>query len=231
MQFQKYSASKLHKIGGKLREEDNLEESLLYETLALAKYAKNKDYGEVVDTLQSRFLTWKHLFLLTKDIVYLELDKKDAQASLSITEKFDIKDLYSRCYFRMGEASMLENNYSDAINYFTKALHFYKGSLSEKGDYRYHLGVALYRSNKKAEGYETMLEGLSEIEEGKMKVDSFLYNVWKTGCLMRMSELLRTDNPIEAREYIRQAGKIINKDRRLVIRKRQFEEIKKLFGD
>jgi tetratricopeptide (TPR) repeat protein len=225
----KFSASELHKIGGKLREKDNLEESLTYETLALVKFIKNKDYKNVVDTLQARFLTWKHMFLLSKDIVILELAKKDAQASLSIAERLKIKNIYSKCYFRMGEACMLADNYEDAMSYYSKALHFFKGSLSEKGDYRYHLGVALYRSGKKDEGYKTMLNGLSEIEEGKGRVDSFLYNVWKTGCLMRMAEMLKTDKPAKAREYIRLAENIINKDKRMVIRKRQLKEIKRTF--
>ncbi len=38
MQTDKFSAYKLHKLGGKLREKDKIEESLVYETLALEKF-------------------------------------------------------------------------------------------------------------------------------------------------------------------------------------------------
>ncbi len=229
MKIQSYSASKLHKLGGKLREEDKLEESVIYETLALVKFAKAKDYAEVSDTLQSRFLTWKHLFLLTKDDVYLELAMKDAQASLSITQRLKVKGFHSKCYFRMGEAYMLEGDYKSAVPNYTKALKFYNGSLSEKGDYRYHLGEALYRSGNKKLGKEEMMKGLQEIENGKSGVDSFVFNVWKSGCLMRLAELLRDDSNNEAKVYLRSAGEIINSDKRLVIRKRQFEELKRDF--
>jgi len=225
----KYSASRLHRLGGELREKDKLEESLVYETLALEKYISVKDSEAVCDTLQARFLTWKHLFLTNKDRICLTLAKKDAQASLVVAKNFNLKNLYSKCYFRLGEVYMLENNYKKAVGYYSKALKFYKGTLSEKGDIRYHLGEALYRANKKKKGNETMLEGLVEIEGGRKKVSSFLFNVWRSGCYGRLAELLWKDNPVDAKRYLKLAEEIIKSDPRLIIRKRQLKELKKNF--
>lgn len=229
MQSKHLSAIELHKFGENLREEDKLEKALSYLDLALTKYTQQKDYKGKIDCLQSRFVTWKHLYLISKNKMFLINARKDVRGSLTLANKMRLKDYFSKCYFRMGELSMLEGDYKTAVKHYKKALIDYRGSLSEKGDYRYHLGEALYRLDKKEEGYKTMLQGLSEIEDGKNMVDSFLYRVWKTGCLMRISELLRKDNPIKAKKYVVKAENIINTDKRLVIRKRQLEELKKSF--
>ena len=229
MKITSYPANKLHRLGGASREKDKLEESLVYETLALAKFIKAKDCQGISDTFLSRFLTWKHLFLLEGDQTHLELAKSDVMLSFKTAERNQIKSIFPKCYFCMGEALMLEKRYRDASGFYSKAIRLYKGSLSEKGDYRYHLGEALYRSGKKDRGYQTMIRGLSEIEKGREEVDSFIYNVWKSGCLMRLSQLLKNDKSKKAREYLKLAKEVIKSDDRLIIRKRQFSKLEKSF--
>lgn len=244
--FINYSAQKLHELGEKLREEDKHEKALVYLTLAIAKYAKEKNYRGVVDALQSRFLTWKHLFWLEKDKVYFELALKDAQASLLIAKKFidmdscirrnDNKEteygmkILSRCYFRMGEAYMLTDSYLKATYYFRKALKTYSGSLAEKGDFRQHFGEALFKSGKIKQGRQELKKGLEEIERGKNEVDDFVYKVWKSGTLMKLAYITK-DNLGVAEKYLKEAEKVIISDKRLIIRKRQLDDLMKVLSN
>lgn len=222
------SAKELHRLGEKLREEDKLQEAVDVLTSAIVKYRIKKDYKGLVDALRSRSLTWKHLYLVHKKRDYLKLATLDARASLLIAKRKNIKTQFSKSYFGMGEIYLLKKNYEKAAFYFQKSLDFYIGSISEKGRYTYHLGEALYRVGMKKRGKEKMEKGLGQIEKGKNKIDSFLINVWRSGCLMKLSELLAKDDPQEAKEYLRLAGEIIKNDKRLVIRKRQHYELKKI---
>lgn len=223
----KLTGSQLHHEGARLREEDRHLEALQYLTLALAEYQKDGNYSDLVDALKDRVLTWKHLFLVSKDKVYAILAQKDAESMLAVTDEYNLKDKYHTSYFRLGEIVMLYEDYTKAVEFYQKSLDTYVGSLSEKGDYRYHLGEALYMSGKKKKGKDIMLEGLKEIQAGADELDPFLIHVWESGVYMRLAELLRKDEPKEAKGYFTEAKKIAQSDQKLVIRRRQIEELGK----
>jgi len=67
-----------------------------------------------------------------------------------------------------------------------------------------------------------LLAGLELIKKYKSSTDSFVYNVWHSGCLMRLAELTKN------KKYLLEAQKIIDSDPRLIIRKRQIKELKKM---
>lgn len=219
------NAYELHVKAEVARENDELIKALTLIEEALVAYQKEEDYEGFSQALQSRVLTYKHLFLLTKDSVFAILAKKDAESSLEITQKHNIIARIGSCYFRLGEVAVLFKDYKLAIENYQKALDNYSGSNSEKGDYRYHLGSALGKLGALERAKETMLKGLLEIQENKGEVDSFLTHVWESGCYMRLAELLKKSEPEQAKKYLKEAEKIINFDKKLVIRKRQYEEL------
>jgi tetratricopeptide (TPR) repeat protein len=221
----KLKPEELHQLGSQFREKDNHLKALPYLDMAIVAYQKEKNYGGLVDALKDRTLTWKHLFWQSDDQVFAILAQKDAEAMLTITQAKNLKDKFHTSYFRLGEVAMLFANFPKAVEYYTKALEIYQGPVSEKGDYRYHLGEALYRTGQKSKGVETILQGIKEIEQGANEIDSFLINVWKSGAFMRLFELLRENEPEKAKRYFTQAKKIIASDERLVIRKRQLKQL------
>jgi len=223
------SGQELHSKGGQLREEDKHLEALQYLTLAIVAYQKEGNYRGLVDALKDRTLTWKHLFLTSKDNVYAVLAQKDAEAMLSISQEYSLEDKLDTSYFRLGEVAMLFEDYPTAINFYQKALVVYQGPISEKGDFRYHLGEAQYRNGQKEQGKLTILEGLAEIQKGASELDPFLIHVWESGVHMRLAELLREDNPFEAKKHLKLAQEIAAADKKLVIRRRQIEELAKTF--
>jgi tetratricopeptide (TPR) repeat protein len=220
---------KLHSMGSNAREKDDHLAALQYLDQAIVGYQIEGNYEGVVDALKDRMLTWKHYFLITKDNIYSILAQKDAEAMLAISKDKKLKHKLSTSYFRLGEASMLFGDNKKAIKNYKKSLEYYRGSLSEKGDYRYHLGEAMFRDGRRKTGKEVMLEGLSEIEKGASEVPEFVINVWRSGCYMRLAELLRKDSPDEAEKYLSLAKDIVKSDERLIIRKRQLQELSEKF--
>lgn len=179
LDLSKYSPKKLHGMGSDAREKDHHLEALQYLDHAIVGYQKEENYRGVVDALKDRTLTWKHYFLLTKDSVYAILAKKDAETMLAVAKDKKLDDKLSTSFFRLGEVAMLFEDYQDAIKNYKKSLKYYVGPLAEKGDFRYHLGEALYRNGDKKEGKKAMLTGLKELKKGADEVPEFLINVWE----------------------------------------------------
>lgn len=223
------TAEELHKKSEEEREKDNHLEALKLIEEALIEYQKEKNYKGFIKALQSRCLIYKHLALLTDDGVFIYLARSDAETSLKIVYSHNLHELMSSSYFRIGEIEMLAKNFEEAIKNYKKALETYIGSGAEKGDFRYHLGEALYKNGQKKEGLEVLLEGLKEIKENRNEVDSFLANVWESGCYMRLAEVSKDDEPDKAKEYLTGAKKIIDSDERLIIRKRQWQKLNNEF--
>jgi len=225
-----YSAKEIHNLGRTSREKDAHLEALQYLDQSIIGYQKEKDYRGIIDALAERTITWKHFFLLTNDMVYAILAQKDAEAMLNISQEKKLKDKLSTSFFRLGEVAMLFKEHTKAINYYKKSLVYYSGILSQKGQFRYHLGEALYRNDEKKRGKKLMIKGLEEIKEGSKKAPAFFIHVWESGCRMQLADLLRKDEPEEAKKHLIEAEKIIKTDKKLIIRKRQFKELKKTFS-
>ncbi|OGD94592.1 hypothetical protein A2697_04970 [Candidatus Curtissbacteria bacterium RIFCSPHIGHO2_01_FULL_41_44] len=229
MSEQKLSAKEHHRQAEELRESDRHLEALKELDQAVVLYQEDKDYQGICEALQSRVLTFKHLYFLSKDTAFAIIAQKEAEASLEVAQQHSVGNKLGSCYFRLGEIAMIFDNFPQAIDWYQKALEDYQGSLSEKGDYRYHLGEALYKNGQKEEGKKTILAGLDEIQRGAPEVDPFLVHVWESGLHMKLADLLRDDEPEEARKHLDEARKIADSDQRLIIRRRQIEEVGKSF--
>lgn len=223
--YSTFISNDLHHKSEVAREEDRHLESLQLIEEAIIEYQKDNNHEGIVRALQSRCLTYKHLFLLSNDRSFAVMGKKDAEASLEIAQIFNLSNILGSSYFRLGEMAMLFEKYDEATDFYQKSLDNYSGTNCEKGDYRYHLGEAMYRSGNKEKGIAVILDGLKEIQDNRTDVNSFLANVWESGVYIRLSELLKDTNIEKAREYIEKAKIITDSDPKLIIRKRQVEKL------
>lgn len=212
------------------REEDRLTDALNLIERVIAEYQKADDLEGVVSALLSRCLIHKHQFLVSNELKFAELAQNDAEECLQIAQSKKLTHGMGACYFRLGEIAMLFGNFEGAVNKYQSSIKHYEGTRCEKGDYQYHLGEALYRVGKKGQGKRVMLEGLREIQNNRNDVDSFLVNVWESGCYIRLAQLLKHDKSRQAASYLEKARAIIEPDPRLVIRKRQLELLVKDFN-
>lgn len=214
-----------------LREADNLLESLQTIEEALVILDKESSFQGFADALQVRVLTYKHLFYLSKNNLFALLAQKDAKASLQIAQEHSLNDFIYTCYFRLGEVFMLTNDYQKAAQNYQQALENFKATDCEKGDYTYHLGEALYLSGDKEKGKKKLFEGLKLIQDNSSQVDPFLAHVWESGAHMRIADLLKDVEPEVAEDHLQQAKQIIDSDPKLIIRKRQWEELVKKYAN
>jgi tetratricopeptide (TPR) repeat protein len=219
------SSSELHKKADQAREEEKYDDALAFIKRAIDNYEEEKNYEGLSRAFQSRVLIYKHLFLLFGHQEYINLAAGDAGRSLKIAEEHNLTNVFGSGYFRLGEIAMLSQDYKKAIRDYGHALDLYVGTMVEKGDYRYHLGEALYKDGEKENGKEIILQGLKEIQDNAPEVDSFLAHVWESGCYMRLADLLRMDEPEKAKEYLKKAKLISDSDEQLVIRRRQIKEL------
>ncbi|HEX9817764.1 MAG TPA: hypothetical protein VGA89_02645 [Patescibacteria group bacterium] len=171
------------------REQDQHLKALKLIEEAFIEYQKTKDYAGFAQALQSRCLIYKHLFLLTNDRAFAVIARQDAKASLELAEFHDLQTVRGSSYFWLGEIEMLFEDFTQAVDYYRQALANYSGTDCEKGDYRYHLGEALYRSGDKEAGRRELEQGLKEIQDNGHEVDSFLAHVWESGAHLRMADL------------------------------------------
>ena len=222
------TTQELHQQAERFREQDrHLEALKLYEEVVVA-YRQEKNYSDLVEALGGRCLTYKHLFLLTDDVSMAIVANHSAIASLEIAQRFKLNNKIYRCHFRLGEMAMLFKDYQVAIDHYQQALSLYPRPEAERGDFQYHLGEAQYQAGLKQEGKKNLIDGVKEIEKHQTTTDSFVFNVWRSGGYMRLAQALWTDSPVEASRYLDQAQSIIQSDDRLIIRKRQLEELKRI---
>ena len=210
------------------REQDDDQQKALYllDQLEQVYHQENNQSG-LAGVERSRFLNYKHLFLKTGQHNYRELAKRASEKGLEIALANNIQPCHY--FFGLGEAYMLFEDYITAAKYYQKSLDYYQGTNTERGDFRYHLGEALYRAGKKADGKRTLLAGLKEIEDHRQEVIPFLANVWESGVHMRIAELLQFDQPEEALAHLKRAQQIAKLDPKLVIRRRQISKLTKQF--
>lgn len=210
-----------HAKAEELRESEKFFEALRMYDEVIVGYGKEKNYKKLVEVLQGKVLTYKHLYLRTKRKIYYNLGKKFAKTSLSVAKKHRIVDMYASCYFRLGEMEMEAENMSEAEKYFGKTIEKQDKNEAVWGDYIYHLGQIMCDLGKKKEGLRKMRQGMKHIDKFEDKMNDYVFKVWKSGVLMKISKIdeKRRD------EYMEKVKKIVYGDKRLVIRRRQFEDL------
>ena len=212
---------KLHQQAEDLREQGKFLKALkLYEEV-LIKFQKEENYSGFIEALGGQCLTYKHLFLLTDNFCYKNLAYNSALSSLEIAKHYKLSIKIHRCFFRLGEIEMLFNNYKKAVAYYQKSLSLYPQEEAEKGDFQYHLGEAQYLKGDTKNGLENLSTGLTKIRQHRGSTDSYLINVWESGCLMKLYVFTKDKN------YLEEAKIIIKSDPRLIIRRRQLMELQK----
>lgn len=221
------TATELQKEADLLREEGKSLKAIDVYNQAIVRYQEDKDYANMMGALTGRLLSWKHLFYKTEDSVYAIFVKKEAEEMVEIAKEHNLLDRLYLIHFLNGTSAILLKDYSTAEIEFQKSVELYPFENAEKGDWIAHLGDAMYRNGKKQEGKNTILQGVSLIQQRSSQIDSFLYNVWVSGAYLRLARLLKTDNLEESQSFLNQAKEIIDSDNRLVIRKQQLDAFMK----
>jgi len=195
--------------------------------LLLAQRKGNRE--QLIQVFVDREIVWRHMFEGTNDITFAILARQDAHTILDMVKMWGVSERLHTAYFMLGQAALLFQDYVEAENYFFKSLRYFKGSQAEKGSWRYHWAKALYKIGEKKRALLAFSQAINEIKARKKTIDTFLYNVYLSGAYANFAFVLKKDDSKTAQRYFDLAKEIIDSDKRLVVRKKQFKELAKHF--
>ena len=186
-----------------------------------------------VHSLVDEVNAWQHLYKTAGNPEYAIRALSVAKLMEQLQAQYRIHDEWAVVYYRLGTAYFLNQQYSRAIESLRQALDWFDKSghwPAEKEDWRVHYGESFVLMGEKRIGLDIMFQALDELnrwstEETVDERTSFLLNVWITGAHHRLSCLLQHDDPKKAKWHLEKARAIIDSDNRLVVRKREQEEL------
>jgi tetratricopeptide (TPR) repeat protein len=217
----KYNNSQFHQKAAELREANRLPEALSLINKVIEGYIKNNNYSALAEAYKDQALIYKHLYLQSNKNSYLKNAKKSAEAIISSASKHNLTNSLPLGHFTLGEILVLLKEYKQAVDHYNIALNNFNGPLDEKGNYRNHLAQALYLAGQKNMAEAQFKQSLEELKAGREGVSTFLYNVWLSGAYLRQAKLLDSSDKNKSNKYLKKAKKIIESDKRLILRKIQ----------
>ena len=209
------------------REQGKTVEALRTFNQVLFLAQKKKDHRSIVEAFTDRSIAFRHLFEQTNDVLFAILARKDAETILELVKMWGVSERLHTAYFMLGQAALLFQDYADAENYFFKSLRYFKGNPAEKGSWRYHWAKALYMTGEKKRALLAFSQALDEIKRHALTTENFLHNVYLSGAYCSFAQVLSKDDKKKAKEYFAMARSIIQKDKRLIVRKKQLKELEK----
>lgn len=203
---------------------------------AILAYQKEKDYLGLSEALTSCFLTYKHLFFKSKDTSYQILAKYSIKAAAEISEKYADEPACSLPYYNLAQFyDEFDRNYPLAIDYYKKAIEIMTNNPPEDhksqlpgliSTMEVHLHAAEYKNGDKS-SLERLLKANEKISNHYNKYEK---DVWMSGGYMKLAEMLREDDKTKSKVYMQKAKEIIDANKDLTIRKRQWDALSELLN-
>lgn len=203
-----------------LREKGDFIESLKILTEGLLFFESRKDAEGIVGTLSAQSLTLRHIGEEDNNNSLLVLAKHTAMAAVEIATKNKLN--LSIPLYNMAKDQESLGETGDAINSIRKVLETH-GDPSFMAEMKTRLAsLECKRGDEAAMGrFDDALQDLKD----NPNEDDYTQKVWVSGAYLHMAESLAGGDNAKAKELLVEAGKIINADERLKLRKRQLEKV------
>lgn len=193
---------------------------------AFAMAIEQNNVGVAADLRIRQSLSYGHLADRTGSDTYRVTSMHMAQAGVEIARRSGLPEALAIPLFGAGRALGAIGEYEEAVKLYEEAIEALPHSDSNKpsvnADLRVHLETAKYHSGDK-DALPRALEALSDLEvaeESKYEKD-----VWISGGYMKIAEAIFPDNPEKAREYLEKAGKVIDSNSELKLRRVQLDNL------
>jgi tetratricopeptide (TPR) repeat protein len=220
---------RLHALAEEARESGDFLRALEYTDQATLVYQHDNDLLGLSEVQSSRQTTFKHLFRQTGDVIFLTLEKHAALAAVEIAEQSTITEALAIPYHNLGKYYFEAKEYQKAAEYFKKAVENLEafpgrhGRPSVIADIKGHQYAAQYHMGDKT-ALNRALAALDELTNAEEQ-STYNKNVWLSGAHLRIAEMLISDDPVLTKEHLKKAVDIVVNDERLILRKRQLEEL------
>ena len=210
------------------KEQDFLK-ALKHTDEAIVAYIEDNDYLGLAEVLSIRFSTFKHLHQETKDEAYMVLAVASARTAVEIARRNEDKTARAIPLLNLGKAYEEFHDWENAVKYFKDALSAMRDFPPERhnrpavmSDIEAHLGFVEFMNGDK-KGMERLDKAIDELEENTAE-HTYTHDVWLSGAYMRKAKALK-DKPA-----LQKAKEIIDKNKELVLRKRQWEALSELLA-
>lgn len=228
-------ARQLHAKALELRESKNFLESLIVGEEALVEYAKDKDSLGFAELLTLQAKTYLHMYDFTDYKPFIILAKRIGESAIDIVEEIGQNEAKALPYFNFGKICEDAGDLNLAVQSFRKAVEYMQNVPPERhnrksvlADFKNHLATVEYQMGDRRTALDRAEESIKELEESNDASD-YEKHVWLTGAHMRIAYMLKSDDKKKAQDHLMKAGKIIDSDPELVIRKEQWEKLSKDF--
>lgn len=220
----------LHQLAEDARESGDFLKALEYTDQATLAYEKDHDLLGLAEVQSSRQSTFKHLYRTTDDKTFLLLEKHAAEAAVEIAQVSGIKEALGIPYHNLGKYYFEAEEYAKAAEAFRKAVEnltqYPQGRHSRTSviaDIKGHQYAAEYHAGDKT-ALARAQDALRELENAKEE-NSYNKNAWLSGAHIRIAKMLARDDLQLAKKHLGEARKIIEEDKRLILRKSQLEKL------
>lgn len=225
---------RLHQLAEEARESGNYEKALEYTDQAALVYQKDHDLLGLSEVESSRQSTFKHLYRETGDPAFLVLEKHAALCAVEIAEKSGIPEALGIPYHNAGKYYFEAKEYQKAAEFFKKAVEnletYPEGRRSRPSviaDIKGHLFAAEYFAGDK-NTLNRALQALQDLENAS-EDSTYSKNAWLTGAHLRIAEMVKDDNKDLSLKHLQDAERIIDQDKRQILRRKQLEKLKSSF--
>lgn len=227
------NAKATHKESLTIREQGDFEEALKLNASALIKYQQEKDSVGFSEALADQTIILRHLYWQTNSKDYLILAKHVLEAAIEIGKKSNQLESLPIPLFNLGKVNTELEDYPAAIHAYKKAIQHQLQNPSHNhnrpavmADFIIHHSVAEYKNGDKT-AKERLIAALTELESTTEEKYNKL--VWTSGAYMYLADMLKDDEPDVAKHYLANAKEIIDTDKKLILRKDQWEKLSAKF--
>lgn len=223
----------MHTKAEEARESGDFLKALEFTDQAILAYEKDNDLLGLSEVLSSRQSTFKHLYRKTGNKAFLTLERFAAAASVEIAKESGVKEAIGIPYHNLGKYYFEAKEYKKAAGFFKKAVENLTSHPSTRhsrpsvlADIKGHLLAAQYHADDKT----ALARAIKTLEELKNSQEKSTYNknVWLSGGHLRIAEMLAQDDKNLAIKHAKKAEQIIESDKRLILRKKQLEDLRKI---
>ena len=225
---------RIHALEEKARESGNPLEALKYSDEAMLAYQKEGDTLGFAEILSARVITLRHLNQETGDNNYLILAKHTAQASVDIARESGDKSSLVLPLLNLGNVQEKLGEIDEAVKNFKESVELMESNPpqlhnrpSVLANLKVHLTTCEYKTGDKS-ALERAEQALLELEQSE-EPTKYNKDVWLSGAHMRIAAMLKSDNPVKAKEHLQKAREIIDRNQELTIRKKQWEKLSASF--
>lgn len=223
----------LHAEAAKAREEERFTESLTFNDDALFAYDADDDALGFSEGIACRSITLRVYANLHDSKRILTLAKYEMMASVDLARQSGLADALALPLYNLAQLREDLGEYDDAVKDYREAVEAMEKNPPEThnrpsilANMKVHMATCEYKAGDKT-ALERAKQALRELEEAE-EPNKYNKDVWVSGGYMRLADAIKTDNPDEAKDYLAKAKEIIDANRDLTLRKKQWEKLSQI---